>query len=271
MMKRRMVATVLMVAVSTATAGPAVQADAVVDPASAIQRQLVPGHGVKIVQRDRTYWFGGWSTLKPVRGVVGFGKGKIVATDMKDLNLGLQGTRNICIGKRGYESYVKPDPEDPLPPGKTWVSHDGRMCQFVLKSGFVDLADPTTLRAVLATTTGTRPAGVYDGVRTTLYQGTITFAQLSKAKPGMRIGFRSKPTGKYGTWKVSWRLWIGRDQLVRRAWSSWREPNDSRDRSFDYDPYYAFVEDLRLSDWGMKVHIVPPPADETVPVEELID
>ncbi|MGW0194192.1 hypothetical protein [Nonomuraea sp. NPDC003201] len=146
-----------------------------------------------------------------------------------------------------------------------------RLCQLVLKSGSVDLADPTTLRAVPATTTDKRPAGVYDGVRTTLYQGSITFAQLSKAKPGLRIGFRSKPTGRYGTWKVSRRLWIGGDRLVRRAWSSWREPNDSRDRSVSGDPYYAFVEDLRLSDWGMKVHIVPPPADETVPVEELID
>ncbi|WP_336216440.1 hypothetical protein [Nonomuraea sp. LPB2021202275-12-8] len=83
----------------------------------------------------------------------------------------------------------------------------------------------------------------------------------------MSIGFRSKPTGKYATWKVSWRLWLGPDQLVRRAWTSWRQPNDSPYRSAADDPYYAFVDDVRLSDWGMKVHIKPPPADETVPSE----
>lgn len=258
-------------AASAVTAGPALRADAVVDPAGAIQRQLVPGHGVKIVERSRMFMFGSWSTVKPVRGVVGFGKGKIVATDMKNPNLGLRGTRNICIGKRGYESYVQRDPDDPLPPGKTWFTYDRPPCRLVLKSGFVDLADQDTLRAVLATTTDKRPAGVYDGVRTTLYQGTITFAQLGKAKPNLRIGFRSKPTGKHGTWKVSWRLWIGGDQLIRRAWSSWREPNDGPNKSPGDDRYYAFVDDLRLSDWGMKVDIKPPPADETVSSEELHD
>jgi hypothetical protein len=142
----------------------------------------------------------------------------------------------------------------------------------VLKSGHhVSLSDPATLRAVLATTARKRPAGVYDGVRTTLYEGTITFAQLHKVNPGMRIGFRSKPTGTYASWKVSWRLWIGQDQLVRRAWSAWREPNDTPDRSASEKPYYAFEEDLQLSDWGMKADIQPPPADKTVSSEELDD
>ncbi|GAA3622109.1 hypothetical protein GCM10022419_129740 [Nonomuraea rosea] len=62
-------------------------------------------------------------------------------------------------------------------------------------------------------------------------------------------------------------MWIGSDRLVRRAWSSWREPNDGPVRYAGDDPYYAFVNDLRLSDWGMKVDIKPPPADETVPSE----
>ncbi|WP_188188954.1 hypothetical protein [Nonomuraea sp. SYSU D8015] len=115
------------------------RADAVVDPAGAIQRQLVPGHGVRIVELSRMFMFGRWSSIKPVCGVVGFGKGRIVATDMK------------------------------IP------------CR------------------------------------------------------------------------------------------SWREPNDGPNRFAGDDRYYAFVDDLRLSDWGMKVDIKPPPADETVPSEELHD
>ncbi|MEV4018867.1 hypothetical protein AB0J35_51095 [Nonomuraea angiospora] len=271
MIGRQVGVAVLLVFVSVVAAGPAVRADTVVDPTGAIQRQLVPGRGVKIVERSRMYMFGEWSSVKPVRSVVEFGKSTIVARDTKDPNLGLRGTRNLCIGKRNYQWDVKRDPEDRLPPGKSWVSFDDDLCpsRLVLKSGYVDLAHAATLNAVLATTTVRRPAGVYDGVGTTRYEGSITFAQLAKAKPGLRISFRSKATGTYGDWKVSWRLWIGSDQLVRRAWSSWREPNDSLDRTAAEDPYYAFVDDLRLSDWGMKVHITPPPADQTVSSGEL--
>ncbi|MFD1940040.1 hypothetical protein ACFSKW_52145 [Nonomuraea mangrovi] len=211
-----------------------------------------------------------WTAVKPVRGVVEFGKGTIVATDMRNPNLARYGTRNICIGKRGYESYVKPDPDDPMPPGKTWVTYEWP-CQLVLKSGFyLSLSDPVTLRAVLATTTRRRPAGIYDGVRTTLHEGVITFAQLYKANPDMRIGYhRRRPIGnEYAGWKVSWRLWIGGDQLVRRAWSTWRDPNDGPGRSASGPPYDVYAEDLRLSDWGKKVHIKPPPAEETVASEE---
>ncbi|MEV1239125.1 hypothetical protein [Nonomuraea sp. NPDC049750] len=56
-------------------------------------------------------------------------------------------------------------------PDATWVSDDWPPFRLVLKSGFVDRANQATLRAVLATTTDRRPAGVYDEVRTTLYQG----------------------------------------------------------------------------------------------------
>ncbi|MFI6388837.1 hypothetical protein [Nonomuraea sp. NPDC050540] len=267
-----MVAAVLLIAASMVTVGPAARADAVVDPVDAIQRQLVPGHGVKIVQRSWMRMLGEWSATKPVRGVVGFGKGKIVATDLRDFNSAPDGTRNICIGKRGYQLYAEPDLDRPLPPGKTWVTYEWP-CRLVLKSGFhLSLSDPATLRAVLATTVRQRPAGVYDGVPTTLHEGSITFAQLHKVNPGMRIGFRNiPPTGKYASWKVSWRLWIGRDQLVRRAWSTWRDPNDSRGRTANEEPYHVFAADLRLSHWGMKVDIQPPPADETVASKDLVD
>ncbi|MFI6321891.1 hypothetical protein ACIBG8_30455 [Nonomuraea sp. NPDC050556] len=186
---------------SMATVGPSARADARVDPVGAIQRQLVPGHGVKIVQRARLYMSGGWSTAKPVYGVVGFGKGKVVATDLKNPNLGLNGTRNICIGEQGYESYLKPDPDDPIPPDKTWVTYEGT-CRLALQSGYVSLTDPVTLRAVLATTERKRPAGAYDGVRTSLYEGSITFEQLYKANPDMAVALGFRPTGEYASWKV---------------------------------------------------------------------
>ena len=64
--------------------------------------------------------------------------------------------------------------------------------------------------------------------------------------------------GRYPPWRVA----------ELRSSRVWREPADGPGRSAGDDPYYAFVNDLRLSDWGMKVHIKPPPADQTVPSEE---
>ncbi|GGP02135.1 hypothetical protein GCM10012278_08160 [Nonomuraea glycinis] len=48
----------------------------------------------------------------------------------------------------------------------------------------------------------------------------MTFRQLRDVRPEMREGTEDE----YGEWKIDWRLWIGKDGLVRRAWSKWRQP-----------------------------------------------
>lgn len=263
-MKRCMATAALALAALTLTGVPASGASAAPDPVLATQRQLVAGHGVRITERHtfNDGGYSGWELFKPVTGIVGFGNGKVVATDLRDYNLAKRGIRNICIGKRGYQYEPKG-----VSDGKRWVTYEWP-CKLALESGHIRLDDPATFKAVLATTASKRPAGIYDGTRTTLYQGTITFGQLYKADPSMRVGLGSKPNGKYADWKVSWRLWVGQDQLVRRAWSSWREPdikNLTRGQG-----WFGFIYDVRLSDWGMKADIKPPPADQTVANEDLL-
>ena len=242
----------LTLAASTLTGAPAASAGAAPDPVTAIQRQLVKGHGVRIDERDTFNSGLDWDRLKPVKGVIGFGNGKVVATDMRDYNSAKHGTRSLCIGERGW-TY---DPKK-LPKGKTWVTYKWP-CKLTVGLDYIRLDEPASFKALLATTTSRQPAGTYDGTRTTLYQGTITFGQLNDAHPAKDISPLSKP--EYADWTVSWRLWIGQDGLVRRAWSKWREPKPEATTGQDW---YGFVDDVRLSDWGVRADIQPPPRNRT--------
>jgi hypothetical protein len=95
---------------------PASGADVAGDPSTAVKRQLVKGHGVRIV-RDNTFNMGdGWERFKPTKGVIGFGDGKAVATDVWDPQLGEADVRHICIGGRRWEY----NPKEKRPNGKKW-------------------------------------------------------------------------------------------------------------------------------------------------------
>jgi hypothetical protein len=256
-------AAALALVVPLSAAGSAVSADAAVDPVAAIQRQLVKGHGVKFVQRDTFNGEGkGWENFEQ-SGIVGFGKGKVVATDERFPDMGDSDNHLIYVNGRVYDYQ----PERPHPPGRPWISGKWPV-SLTLGSGRITISDPAVFKAVLATTMSRRAGGVYDGVRTTIYEGAITVGQLHRAKPDMVIfTLGGDPAGKYASWKISWRLWIGPDQLVRRVWSSWSQPNVMG------NPVFAKVArsivDVRLSDWGMKADIKPPPVDQTVLAEKM--
>ncbi|MER6174331.1 hypothetical protein [Streptosporangium sp. NPDC001681] len=129
-----------------------------------------------------------------------------------------------------------------------------------LESAGIDLADPAALKAVLATAKVKRPGGVYDGTRTTIHQGTLTFAELYKVSPAFRDQHDGKPTGKYAKIKLSWRLWLGEDHLVRRVRTSWTEWVD-KVNGVDISDFH--VVDARLTGWGAETDIALPSADET--------
>jgi len=72
-----------------------------------------------------------------------------------------------------------------------------------------------------------------------------------------------KPTGKYAKTVLSWRLWLGKDLLVRRVRTSWLEQPGKRSISK--------VVDARLSGWGAKTDIAVPSADETAGPDDWSD
>ncbi|MEU7748684.1 hypothetical protein [Nonomuraea sp. NPDC049158] len=238
------------------------QAAVALDPVAALKRQFVKRHGARITVYSASTTVAS-DSRKPTKwstGVVEFDKGGVMATD---LTYPSPGTRHIQTRKRFYEYDKDPALRHPK---KKWVLIDLQP-PFLIEVGHIRVTDPATLKAVLATTARTQPGPVYDGTRTTLYEGVITFAELGKAYPKMNIGFGAKPED-YPDWTVSWKLWIGQDQLVRRAWSAWREPNNTKNKSFPDEYISAEIVDIRLSRWGMKLHISQPPADQVITAKE---
>ncbi|MEV0312327.1 hypothetical protein [Nonomuraea fuscirosea] len=243
---------------------PAVGAAKAGDPVAAIQRQLVKGHGVRITEystfnSDPT---SGWERYKPTKGVLAFGDGKVVATDLWHHQLGKAGERVICIGERLWVY----NPEAKLPKGKKWVAIKDA-CVKPLETGYLRLDTPAVLAAVLATTTSTNASDTYDGSPTTLHQGSISFRQLWNVRPALRGGSLHD---EHADWEIDWRLWIGKDGLVRRAWSKWRQPEGEAMKGITGGRgWYGFVEDVRYSDWGMKLTIKPPSAAQTIAFSKL--
>jgi hypothetical protein len=255
-MRRWITTMAVMMTVPAVVAGLGATANAQVAPANpidALKRQLVENRGVKM-SKVLTDTMGGKKVNIWTEGVAEFGKGKIMATDMtyrSDFKYFAGPVRQITFEGRTYAQ------EGAVPKGKSWFLYEDKKTRPVLDVDWIKLADPVMLKAVLATTRVKRPAGVYDGTHTTLYQGTITLGQLYKASPGFPFGLEKKPTRNEAEAKISWRLWLGEDQLVRRAWGSWGEPY-----SKSGDVRHSYVVDARLTGWGVKTDIVPPPAED---------
>ncbi|WP_433257846.1 hypothetical protein ACQPYK_21675 [Streptosporangium sp. CA-135522] len=240
------------------------------DPVEALKHQMAGNGGVRFSrvavdtvedQSDVPSWMTEHKQKITFRskGAVQFGGGKVTASDVTHRN-SYTGPDNplrfVTFEGRNYMSgWLAP----PLPAGKEWVLFEDDKTRPEMDTGRIRLADPATLRAVLATTTTRRPAGVYDGTRTTLYQGKVTFGELSRADLGLRLSFDEKPTVKDLKIEVSWRLWIGEDQLVRRAWSSWTEPFIK-----ETNDYVSSVTDVRLTGWGAAPRVLAPSDDQVV-------
>lgn len=240
-------------------------ADARIDPATALQRRLVDGRGVKIAQL-RIDESGTRKTRSYSTGSVEFGKGKVVASDVvyRDSKAEPE-SRVIRFPDRSYRREYPRDKS--LPDGRTWFLFPAPPNGLTLKCGPIELSHPATLKAVLGTATVKRPAGTYDKVRTTLYQGRITLGELYKANSAFRIPLDTKPAGKYAKISVTWQLWLGKDQLVRRCRSSYAQPIIAP--GLQSDERFPVTEDIRLSRWGTATDVQPPSDDEVATYGDL--
>ncbi len=227
-------------------------------PVDALKRRFVENRGVKMAEVFTVTRWDGEKLNFWTKGAAEFGEGGITATDMtfrSDFKLFGGPVRQIVFEGR---KYVR---DRALPEGKSWLLYKDKGFHPVLDAYWIKLADPVMLKAVLATTEAKRPAGVYDGTRTTLYQGTITLGELYRASTEPPVMIEEKPTGQEAKIEISWRLWLGEDQLVRRAWGSWSEPRRKTRRSY--------VLDARLTGWGARTDITPPAADSVMTPDNL--
>ncbi|MEV0307763.1 hypothetical protein [Nonomuraea fuscirosea] len=256
------------VSVSVSITGVPAEAAARPDPVAALKRKLNGHGGVRETAVFR-------SVLGPkkvrltgrAKTVFEFGGGGIVASDLR-FSSSLGDSRSIAFLYRVYN--WEPEHPDYLPAGKSWiVSKKKKKNDLFISCGQIRLSDPAVLRHVLATTTAKHPAGVYDGTRTTLYEGSTTIGALYKLDPSVWVDNVNKPTGQHASYRklpVKWRLWLGSDQLVRRCQTRYDEP----DSPWSVEDRHVVITDERYSGWHDPIDVKPPPAELVATRDELV-
>ncbi|GAA4179086.1 hypothetical protein GCM10022252_00050 [Streptosporangium oxazolinicum] len=269
------VPTLVTVAPASARTTPAAQS-AAADPVSALKRHFRTHRGVKLTENTKIVGEGKKNKTIFTRrsGVLEFGRTGLVASDLTTgFNLPAQSgelkglfapSRTISLKGVSYTSggiFAESMPE-----GKKWLRTRGGTASLVSAvQQIISTVEPGTLKATLARTGARRPGGTWDGTRTTVHSGTITLAELFRVSPAVRAMLTKKPTGRSATLPVTWKIYIGSDQLVRRVVSSYTESTRGLNST-----ELTYVNDTRYTGWGTKVTIKAPPADQVVEFDELL-
>jgi hypothetical protein len=268
-MKRRWIAVLAVAATvpALATATAASAQSTALSPVDALKRQFADKHGVKITELKTSETDGRAGLKTQLTGKAQFGESGVVASDTT-LKLDLNGldlddesadankpSRTIVVKGAAYRQGGAIT--DVLPMGKSWLQIADKGTSPIPTTGLVNVFEPNTLKAVLATTASKRRDAIIDGTRTTLHQGTISLSKLYSSSSWFRGVMAKKPAGLSAKLKVSWRLWLGTDQLPRRLMTGWMQQvvgvNSSKSTS---------ISDIRFAGWGDKLEIKAPPSEE---------
>lgn len=254
---------VLIASVPVATSPAAAQAGAP-DPARALKRQFRNEHGVRISETNR-YFFGKKSKVSGggirIIGSLQFAPSGPVAADFTwwDPSKKSGPYRVIRVGKDVYDdSAMHPGP---VPEGRKWVrfpnKHRGRMGRdMALDASLqpINVYDSSMLKAVLKRSTSKPVSGGF------LYRGTISHKELSKVSKG---AFMNWTSGQPINGKISWQLWVNRDGLLKRLITT--------DTAGEGKDPLVRRSDTRYTDWGFRLVITAPPADEVIDEDELLE
>ncbi|MEU1730362.1 hypothetical protein [Streptosporangium sp. NPDC020145] len=249
------------------------------DPVAALKSKLVSGQGVTFVDKTKAYTKGQKSKVAVDRkGVLQFGPSGVVASDQtgkyrldKEALEALEAleessssgdseddavddfiaklfkgmTKSERVIRVGNTSYISGGVfGEFIPADKTWVRFPQETLGMVgTATQSVNAAEPTTLKALLAHAT-TKRAG--------FYSGKITWNELAKVSPWFRASQTVSLSGNTGKTVVSWKLYVGADQLPKRLTTSYTP-----------DKKTTLVYDTVYSGWGSIVSIKAP-ASETV-------
>ncbi|MER6825943.1 hypothetical protein ABT352_08135 [Streptosporangium sp. NPDC000563] len=267
--------TLVAVTPASAKTTPAATASAA-DPVSALKRHFRTHRGVKLTENTKVVGEGKKHRAIFTRrsGVLEFGRTGLVASDLttkfnlpaEDGELKGLFTPSRTISLKGVSYTSGGIFAESMPEGKKWLRTRGDTAYLVSAvQQIISTVEPATLRATLARTTAKRPGGTWDGTRTTVHSGTITLAELFKVSPAVRAMLVKKPTGRSATLPVTWKIYVGSDQLVRRVVSSYTESTRGLNST-----ELSYVNDTRYTGWGTKVTIKAPPAGQVVEFDELI-
>ncbi|MBT2227591.1 hypothetical protein [Nonomuraea sp. NEAU-A123] len=261
-MKRLAVAAALAAAAVLSTGGGHAQAASATatDPVKSMKKQFVVGRGVLVSETARSTVSGAKGVaVARTTGTIGFVKSGTANHDLTTRwkphpgmaqPVGTAPTRAIKVGRFTYVSGFE---WKEMPAGAKWVrfGKDNSWWGNVGERGdqLVDVFNPAILKKLLAKATIARP-GEYRGILTArdLY-GEYSFADVDK---------------------VSFRLFVNRDQLPVRLITEHREKDTIPDKDHKLVKRTVHtIVDTRYTGWGTKVKIVAPPADEAVDYADL--
>ncbi|MFF0574013.1 hypothetical protein [Streptosporangium saharense] len=268
-------AAVAALAIPLLVAAPANARSTAADPVAALKGQFRAGHGVKITERAKLVGDGGnpRTVYGRVRGVLEFGPSGVVASDLTS-SFELPASegrapepfapsRTVTVKGTSYTQggvYA-----GALPEGKKWLrGRDDALAMVNPAQKLFDPLEPATLRAALARATPARPGGTLDGTRTVVRSGSLTLGELYRISPTARAVLGSKPSAKSAPLRVSWRLYLGADQLPRRVVSSYVQSIRGL-TSVDV----TYLNDTEYGGWGVRSAIKAPPAAEVADFDEL--
>ena len=243
------------------------------DPISALRSQFKTGLGVKTVDTTKVRGIAGNAVIAKRTGVFQFGTSGIRASDhtgqlrIKPSDLGLSEASTTseddqltklftCMTKPERVVRIKNATYisggvfgEFLPADKTWLRFDGAAGVTGSLSQLVNVAEPSTLKVLLAHTTVKR-AGTY--------AGKITFGELHKISPWFRVSLGAPLDRKTAKISMSWKLYLGADKLAKRLTVSYLA--GAKD---------AVTVDTSYTGWGSKTTVATPPADQVAKLSEL--
>ncbi|MER6943487.1 hypothetical protein ABT294_05620 [Nonomuraea sp. NPDC000554] len=266
-MKRMLAGLALASAATVIAAGPAQAAPAAApkNPVTAVQKQLVPGTGMKWTERTTLTSNNMRDVFVRRSGTVQFSKIGVAASDTTGkLNLKASDfpedapellvamTKPEHTIKIGNTSYLSGNIwATMLPEGKTWfkVSRGPVGGLTGLYGQLVNIGEPATLKTLFK---GAKPtAGGY--------AGKLTFGDLKRVSPSFRssMGFISTSAKQLKS-EISWRLDVDAKGLPTRLVTTY--PMSALAGSSAKGTTLSV--DTRYSGWGAKVEIKAPSADE---------
>ncbi|MFG2074987.1 hypothetical protein [Nonomuraea maritima] len=120
-----------------------------------------------------------------------------------------------------------------------------------LGEDLVNGINPGFLRLVASHGATSADGGTFEGVKTTLHSGTVTVPKLGERQAGISFGTREEEYSWRGP--ITWKLWVGQDNLPRRFHAIIRfTPTEGGDVK-------TMTLNVIYRNWGKPVKITPPP------------
>jgi hypothetical protein len=163
--------------------------------------------------------------------------------------------REISIGRKFYsQAYVRTKDgkytwKSPSTVGK-WT-YAQNLAGVIWGEDLINGINPGFLELGASHGATSADGGTFEGVKTTLHSGTVTVPKLGERQAGMYFETREEELAYGGP--ITWKLWVGPDQLPRRFHAIMRL---TRPEGGDT---YTMTMNMIYRGWGEPVKITPPP------------